>query len=56
MSMGLVFWILMLIWFVFSLMAFGGYGGPYMLRASGLLEFILFLLLGWKVFGKPIQS
>jgi len=56
MSLGLAFWILMLIWLAFSLMAFGGYGGPYVLRGSGLLLFILFALLGWKVFGKPIQG
>jgi len=56
MSLGLAFWVLMLVWLCFSLMSFGGIGGPYMLRAGGLLEFVLFLIVGWKIFGKPIQG
>jgi hypothetical protein len=55
MGFGLIYWILMLIWFVFSLAVFGGYGGMYGHSASALLEFILFLLLGWKVFGPPVH-
>ncbi len=53
MTFGLVFWILMLIWVVFGVwrdwpnhMALGG----------SLLQFILFLLLGWRVFGPPIHG
>lgn len=56
MTRGLIFWILMLIWFVFALAVFGGYGGVYGVRASAFLEFILFLLLGWQVYGPPIRS
>lgn len=56
MSLGLAFWILMLIWLVW-----GGYvsyhAGP--LNPAGLggnlLLFVLLLLLGWKAFGAPIQ-
>lgn len=56
MSRGLIFWVLMLIWFVFSLAVFGGYVGVYGARAGGVLEFVLFLLLGWQVYGPPVRS
>jgi hypothetical protein len=57
MSRGLIFWVLMLIWFVFSLAVFGGFiVGTYALGGGALLHFILFLLLGWAVYGPPIQS
>lgn len=56
MTRGLIFWVLMLVWFVFSLMSWGGIGGPYMMRAGGVLEFVLFLLLGWQVYGSPVKS
>lgn len=56
MSRGLIFWILMLIWFVFYLAIFAGFGGVYGAKASALLEFILFLLLGWQVYGPPVRN
>ena len=56
MSRGLIFWILMLVWFVFYLAALGGFLAPYGARASALLEFILFLLLGWQVYGPPVRN
>jgi hypothetical protein len=57
MTRGLIFWVLMLIWFVFSLAAFGGFiGGPYVVGGTRLLDFILFLLLGWHVYGPPVHG
>jgi hypothetical protein len=60
MSFGLIYWILMLIWFVFSLAVFGGVGNGYIGHwgpmASTFLFFILFLLLGWRVFGPPVSN
>lgn len=56
MTRGLIFWVLMLVWAVFALAVFGGYGGVYGVRASALLEFVLFLLLGWEVYGMPVRS
>lgn len=53
MSIGLVFWILMLLWLVFG--AYRDWGNHYALGGS-LLQFILFLLLGWKAFGPPIHG
>jgi hypothetical protein len=44
----------MLIWLVFNLaISFGGYG--MYAHFGGILDFVLFLLLGWQVFGKPVQ-
>jgi hypothetical protein len=54
-SLGLIFYILMLIWAVFGLLAYGGFGGAYIVHGSNILFFVLFLLLGWKVFGAPIS-
>lgn len=56
MSMRLIFYVLMLIWAVFGLLSFGGYGGHYVAAGSQLLFFVLFLLLGWKVFGPPVTT
>lgn len=53
MSLGLCFWILMLIWLVFS-----GWTSGWAPRAMGgsLLLFVLLLLLGWAQFGAPIHG
>jgi hypothetical protein len=54
MPKGLLFWILMILWLILGLWAvwpitnFGLAGG-------NLLLFILLGLLGWKVFGPPLQ-
>ncbi len=57
MSKGLLFWV---IWIVCLLawlgVNFGGIGGglrPY--TGGGVIEFILFGLLGWNAFGPPVQ-
>jgi hypothetical protein len=56
MTLGLMFWILMLIWAVFGVLVhFAVVGGGYALAGNSLLLFILFLLLGWQVFGPPIH-
>ena len=52
MSIGLAFWILMLVWLVFGLWA----SWPnHMLVGGNLLMFVLLLLLGWHAFGAPIK-
>ncbi len=58
MSIGLVFWILMLIWAVFGLLVHfdAGLVGSYAIVGNVLLLFILFGLLGWKTFGPPIHA
>jgi hypothetical protein len=56
MTRGLIFWVLMLIWFVFSLVWHLGMLGTYGPIGGALLLFILFALLGWQVFGPPIRG
>jgi hypothetical protein len=61
MTRGLIFWVLMLIWFVFALVI--NFGGPMMGGyahggeiANTFLFFILFVLLGWQVYGPPVHG
>jgi hypothetical protein len=58
MSIGLIFWILMLLWLVLGLwMNWPGRPAlPYGMVGSTLLLFVLFLILGWKVFGPAIHG
>jgi hypothetical protein len=58
MTLELCFWILMLIWAVFCcIWNFGpGAVGPYGPFGNSILIFVLFLLLGWKVFGAPLHG
>lgn len=56
MPMSMIYWVLMLIWLVFGVLTYGGYTGHYGTIGNTLLLFILFLLLGWKVFGRPIPD
>lgn len=53
MKLALCYWIVMLIWLVFGL-----WSGWTNLKQSGghLLIFILFLLIGWEVFGPPLHK
>lgn len=58
MTLGLAFWILMLIWFVLGL-AWNWPGntvGPYGPIGNTLLLFVLLLLLGWHSFGAPLHG
>lgn len=50
MPMGILFWVLMILWAIGSFMGWGGYP----VAGVGLL-IVLFGLLGWKTFGPPLQ-
>lgn len=61
MTIGFLFWLLMLLWLFFSI--YWGYrvdraGGFVVFAPFGvnLFAFVLFFLLGWKVFGFIIQG
>lgn len=58
MTIGLVYWVLMLLWLVgaFWWNWPGAPGHPYFPLGNALLIFLLFLLLGWKVFGAPVHG
>lgn len=55
MPLGLMFWILMLLWLIFGLVERWGPSGPYWAWGGSLVLFILLLLLGWQVFGAPVK-
>ncbi len=55
MTMRLLFYILLLLW-VLGIGWHSYNSGWSVYVGGGLLEFILFLLLGIKVFGKPIEG
>jgi hypothetical protein len=57
MSIGLLFWLLMIIWLVFGFAQnWGVVPGPYGLWGHSLLLFILLGLLGWAQFGAPLHG
>lgn len=58
MSIGLLFWILMIIWFVFGLMNNwpGTTPRPFATVGNTTLLFLLLFLLGWGVFGFVLQG
>lgn len=52
-SLGLVFWLIMLLLLIFSLL--NSWPNHYLIGMN-LISFVLFGLLGWKVFGPPIHG
>jgi hypothetical protein len=54
MTLGLAYWVLMLVWLAVGL--YIGYIGASTFALGGnLLLFILLVLLGWQVFGPPLH-
>jgi hypothetical protein len=54
MPLAILFWVLMIIWLVFGFWSrrdqpFANWGGGY------VLDFVLFAILGWQVFGAAIK-
>ena len=57
MTIGLLFWILMLFWLVFGFAYhWGAVPGAYGPWGHSLLLFVLLLLLGWQAFGAPLRG
>ena len=53
MTLGLAYWVLMLVWLVFFMMNhIGMVTGVWV---NTLFLFVLFALLGWQVFGAPLR-
>ena len=56
MTFGLIYWIMMLLWLIFGIW---GWYTPQQPRwgwvGHGAFLFVLFLLLGWRVFGAPVH-
>jgi hypothetical protein len=55
MTLGLCYWILMIVWAVFGLVIHFGYAAGYGVAGNTLLLFVLFVLLGWQTFGPPLH-
>jgi hypothetical protein len=55
MTLGLRFWILMLLWVVFYGIWWKSAPQPWPMAGMSAVPFILFLVLGWQVFGSPIK-
>lgn len=57
MTKDLLFWILMLLWFFYGLWVEWTPGQPYPVRRipGNILLFVLFVLLGWRVFGPAVR-
>ena len=56
MTIGLAFWILMLLWFVFGVWQTWGPNPNFPVLGGNLLLFVLLALLGWHAFGPPIHT
>jgi hypothetical protein len=59
MPLGTIFWVLMIIWFVFGLVwNWPTTPGPRAMMPIGghVLIFILFFIVGWRLFGFVIQN
>ena len=54
MTLGLAYWVLMLVWLVFGVLTHLGMITGWV-GVNVLLLFILFLLLGWQLFGPPLR-
>jgi hypothetical protein len=52
---GLLFWILMLLYLLFSGWMGWGPNGDRRWFGFGVIGFLLFLVLGWAVFGQPLK-
>jgi hypothetical protein len=55
MTLGLCYWILMLVWLVFGILVHYGMAAGFGAVGNVILLFILFLILGWQVFGAPLR-
>ena len=57
MPIGLIFWVIMLLWIIsWAAGQWGSQQFPWAVHANGLLFFILLFLLGWHAFGFIVRS
>jgi predicted membrane channel-forming protein YqfA (hemolysin III family) len=56
MTRGLIFWVIMLIMLILAICWHFALLGPYGPASMGVVSYILFVLLGWQVFGPPIRG
>ena len=56
MPRAIVYWVIVLIWVILWLAPVAGYSAPHMGEVSNVVLLILFILLGWQVYGQPIHG
>jgi hypothetical protein len=56
MSIGFVFWLLMILWLVFGIWSYRAAPASWPFAAGNGFMFVLLFLIGWKVFGWPIAG
>lgn len=56
MTRRLCYWVLMLLWLVMGLAWHFAIFGAVAVWGLALIPFLLFVLLGWQVFGAPVQG
>ncbi len=54
MTLTIAYWVLMLIWLVLGAVTIWHTGG-YVFVGSNIILFLLFLIIGWQLFGAPIH-
>jgi hypothetical protein len=52
MTLGLAYWVIMLLWLAFGLW----HSGVIWLTGPNIILFLLLVLLGWQVFGVPLHK
>ena len=57
MQIGILFWVIMIIWFLFGLYSNRSdfIGGNYQYVGGNLILFVLLALIGWQVFGPLLR-
>jgi hypothetical protein len=55
MSLGLAFWVIVLVWIIVGI-PWPFYPAPWPVWPGHLIELLLFILLGWRVFGAPLHG
>lgn len=56
MTRGLLYWILMLLWLLFGAWGYFGTAPSWHPIGNYLLLFLLFVLIGWDLYGAPIRG
>jgi hypothetical protein len=55
MSLGLAFWVIVLVWIIIGI-PWPFYPAPWPAWPGHLIELLLFVLLGWRIFGAPVHG
>ena len=55
MTIGFIFWLLMILWLIFGAYTNRAAVGPWLMKGE-LFLFVLLFLIGWQVFGWPIKG